>query len=115
MGSSVGTARISNAGLLRKTQVREGLPFPRGAVWDAKGVNFALLSDPAARTIACVIDVNPAKQGKYLAGSGLPVVAPAAAAARKPASIYVMNPNYLEEIRAQAAQAGLAAELIPIN
>ncbi len=87
------------------------------ALWGAgaKGVNFALLADPAGRAIDCVIDVNPAKQGKYLAGSGLPVVAPAAAATRKPASIYVMNPNYLGEIRAQAAQAGLAADLIPIN
>jgi isoamylase len=56
MGSSVGTAKISTASLLRKTQVREGLPFPRGAVWDGKGVNFALFSANATKVELCLFD-----------------------------------------------------------
>lgn len=87
------------------------------ALWGAgaKGVNFALMVDPQARIIDHVIDINPAKQGKYLPVSGIPVLSPKAAAARKPIAIYVMNPNYLDEIRALAADLGISAQFIPIN
>ena len=27
-----------------ENRVREGLPFPRGATWDGKGINFSLFS-----------------------------------------------------------------------
>ena len=30
-------------------RVREGLPHPRGATWDGKGVNFALFSANATK------------------------------------------------------------------
>ena len=32
-----------------KNRVREGLPYPRGATWDGKGVNFSLFSANANR------------------------------------------------------------------
>jgi hypothetical protein len=55
--------------------------------------------------VAGVIDINPAKQGRFLAGTGLRVEAPGEALARlAPGSrILVMNPNYLDEIRATCA------------
>ena len=37
-------------------RVREGLPYPRGATWDGKGVNFALFSANATRVEACLFD-----------------------------------------------------------
>ena len=48
------------------------------------------------------IDINPAKQNRYLAGSGLPVLDAATALAilGKNPDIFVMNSNYLSEIRA---------------
>ena len=51
---------------------------------------------------ALAIDINPAKQGSYLAGSALPVMPPHEAIARLGSSprIFVMNSNYLAEIRA---------------
>ena len=87
------------------------------ALWGAgaKGVNFALLIDPDATSIDHVIDINPAKQGLYLAGSGLPVVSPAQSALRNAAAIYVMNPNYFEEIKLIAARENMGAELVLIN
>jgi hypothetical protein len=87
------------------------------AIWGAgaKGVTFALLTDPAAETFDCAIDINPGKQGLHLAGSGLQVLAPAMAAARKLKTIFVMNPNYLDEISRLARDAGIAATLVPIN
>lgn len=87
------------------------------ALWGAgaKGVNFALMTDPDAALIDHVVDINPAKQGKHLPGSGLKVLAPKDAAARHARTIYVMNPNYLDEIRATAATVGISATFIPIN
>jgi isoamylase len=35
-------------------KLREGLPFPRGAAWDGKGVNFSLFSDNAAKVQLCL-------------------------------------------------------------
>lgn len=78
-------------------------PGARSAVWGAaaKGVMFVhhLQSRGVSPTLA--IDINPAKQGRYLAGSGLPVLSPNDAFAQlgnKP-DIFVMNSNYLSEIQ----------------
>jgi glycogen operon protein len=35
-------------------RVREGLPYPRGASWDGKGVNFALYSAHASKVEVCL-------------------------------------------------------------
>src|SRR5579871_2758734 len=37
-------------------RVREGLPDPRGALWDGKGTNFALFSANATRVELCLFD-----------------------------------------------------------
>jgi isoamylase len=39
-----------------KNRVREGLPFPRGATWDGKGVNFSLFSANATKVEVCLFD-----------------------------------------------------------
>ena len=39
-----------------KHSVREGLPFPTGAHWDGKGVNFALFSANATKVEVCLFD-----------------------------------------------------------
>jgi len=39
-----------------KNRVREGLPFPIGAHWDGKGVNFALFSANATKVEVCLFD-----------------------------------------------------------
>ncbi|MDP3539060.1 MAG: class I SAM-dependent methyltransferase [Azonexus sp.] len=76
------------------------------AIWGgaSKGVIFSLYMQRAGLTIDEVIDINPAKQGRYLAGSGLKVSAPEDAFARLNTAdnIFVMNSNYLNEIVAQS-------------
>lgn len=37
-----------------KNNLREGLPHPRGAMWDGKGVNFALFSANATKVEVCL-------------------------------------------------------------
>src|ERR1700712_660950 len=39
-----------------KDRIREGLPFPIGAHWDGKGVNFALFSAHATKVEVCLFD-----------------------------------------------------------
>jgi glycogen operon protein len=49
-----------NAPEIKLSRVREGLPYPKGATWDGKGVNFALFSAHASKVDLCVFD----SQGK---------------------------------------------------
>lgn len=79
------------------------------AVWGgaSKGVTFALLRERLGRPVELVIDINPAKQGKYLPATGLKVLSPDEGLARLPAgsAIYVMNSNYLNEIKQMSNNA----------
>ena len=45
-----------NAPELKLSRVREGLPYPQGATWDGKGVNFALFSAHATKVELCLFD-----------------------------------------------------------
>jgi SAM-dependent methyltransferase len=78
-------------------------PGSSSAIWGgaSKGVTFSLLKLRQGQPVDMVIDINPAKQGKYLPASGLRVQSPKEALAVLPygSTIYVMNSNYLEEIR----------------
>jgi SAM-dependent methyltransferase len=78
----------------------------RNAVWGAasKGVVFAVYMQRAGAKLDFAIDINPAKQNNYLAGSGLRVLAPdKAVRLLEPGdNIFVMNSNYLDEIVAQS-------------
>lgn len=73
------------------------------AVWGgaSKGVIFSLLRERLRQPVSLVIDINPAKQGRYLPASGMKVMSPQEGLAILPAgaTIYVMNSNYLQEIK----------------
>lgn len=87
------------------------------AIWGAgaKGVTFSILVDPKGEHIDHVIDINPAKQGRFLGGTGARVLSPAQSLAAAPRTIFVMNANYLAEIAQQLHAAGSQASLIPIE
>jgi SAM-dependent methyltransferase len=74
----------------------------KNAVWGgaSKGVIFTLYLQRAGINIDYVIDINPAKQGKYLAATGICVSSPEVALDKieKGSDVFVMNSNYLEEI-----------------
>ena len=85
-------------GLISEEQNRRPVCVWGGA---SKGVIFSFLRKRAGLTIDAVIDVNPAKQGKFLPGTGLKVLTPKRALADLPNDtvIFVMNSNYLDEIK----------------
>lgn len=73
------------------------------ALWGmaTKGV---LLSTLLSHSIHGGIDMNPAKQGRFAAGSGVAIHSPAWLQELSPsATILVMNPNYLNEIIAMVS------------
>lgn len=84
-------------------KARSLTPGHHSVIWGgaSKGVIFALFMQRAGIDIDFVIDINPAKQGRFLAATGLKVSAPEEALARlEPgATLFVMNSNYLAEIR----------------
>ncbi len=88
------------------------------ALWGAaaKGTTFANVIDPEARYIRCLIDINPSKRGKFIAGSGHRIIAPEdiSACESEIRGIFSMNSNYFEEQRAKLAQLSLNIPLIPL-
>lgn len=67
----------------------------------SKGVIFAIHMQRHGATVEAIVDINPAKQGKFVAVTGLKVESPGEMLSRFPddIDIIVMNPNYLGEIR----------------
>ena len=49
--------------------------------------------------VQAAVDINPYKQGKYIPGTGHPVIAPQALTAQPPDLVVVMNPIYAGEVR----------------
>ncbi len=81
----------------------------RDVVWGgaSKGLIYSMLRQRAGHPVAAVVDINPAKQSKFLAGTGLQVQAPEELLPTLPKDtrILVMNPNYTKEIKAMSENA----------
>jgi len=86
------------------------------ALWGAgaKGVTFANLADPKRECIACVVDLNPRKQGKYIPGTGHPIVGYRELPRFGVRSAILMNPNYRQENLGFLRDSGLDVELIDL-
>lgn len=85
---------------IRDGKLKRGRPV---VVWGgaSKGVIFSLFMQRRGVEIDFVIDINPAKQGRFLAGTGYPVSSPQDVLEHLPteAFVLVMNGNYLPEIQ----------------
>lgn len=77
----------------------------------SKGVSFL---DAVAAPTVIAVDVNPAKHGRFVAGSGHRIVAPEALADVHPDVVLIANPVYRAEIARRLAALGLAPELVTI-
>ncbi|NLD73931.1 MAG: methyltransferase, partial [Chloroflexi bacterium] len=85
----------------------------RVVVWGvgSKGVTFLNALGPDA-PIDCVVDINPRKEGMYVAGTGQRIIAPEALREVRPDVIIIMNPAYREEIGRQAEALGLDCRIL---
>jgi 2-polyprenyl-3-methyl-5-hydroxy-6-metoxy-1,4-benzoquinol methylase len=84
------------------------------ALWGAgaKGATFANLVDPHCTLIECVVDLNPNKQGRFVPGTGHPIVAPSELVHRGVGNAILMNPNYREENLKLLEKSGIKLNLI---
>jgi Methyltransferase domain len=94
---------LMSLNLPQEIQLREDGGRHEIAVWGgaSKGVIYSLLRERIGLPIDLIIDVNPAKQGKYIPVTGLKVYSPdqAMMKLKDGATVYVMNSNYLTEIK----------------
>jgi SAM-dependent methyltransferase len=86
----------------------------RVAIWGSgsKGVAYLTMMRPQDELVA-VVDVNPHRWGRFLAGSGRMIVAPEELVPLRPDVVVVMNPLYIDEIGALLQKLGLRPEIRP--
>ena len=61
--------------------------------------------------VQAVVDINPHKHGKFLAGTGHEIVAPETLRQLRPDCVVIMNGIYTDEIRADLERLGLQPEV----
>lgn len=84
----------------------------RLALWGSGSKCVAFLSSlDFERESVCVVDINPHRQGKFIAGSGLEIHPPEFLCEYQPRQVIAMNRIYNSEILEQLRKLGVAAEL----
>jgi SAM-dependent methyltransferase len=85
----------------------------RAVVWGAgsKGVTFLNALETQA-LILYAVDINPRKQGMYLAGTGQRIVPPEFLQKYQPDVVIVMNPIYKNEIQQLIEGLGLTSQIM---
>jgi SAM-dependent methyltransferase len=100
-----------------QSTVRDLAGAGRLALWGAaaKGVTFANLVDPDRAYFECLVDINPAKQGGYVAGTGHPIIGPTGLADRGISAAVLLNPNYRDEITAMLRELRLPIDVLDLG
>lgn len=84
----------------------------KAVVWGAGSKGTMFLN--TLRTQGCidyVVDINPRKQGRYVAGAGQPIVPPDFLRTYDPDVVIVMNPVYQNEIHQMLERLGVRADI----
>jgi SAM-dependent methyltransferase len=84
-------------------------------VWGAgsKGVAF-LTTLGVGDHVACAVDINPYKDGMFVAATGHRIVLPEELTEIRPDAVVVMNPVYLDEIGETLTSLGLSCDLLAV-
>ncbi len=69
----------------------------------------------AIHAIEFAVDINPHKHGMFMAGTGQEIVAPEFLTTYRPELVVVMNPIYVDEIRAHLDRLGLTPRLVAVS
>ncbi len=85
----------------------------RTVIWGAgsKGITFLNLL-PDSDAVGCAVDVSPAKQGRYVSGTGHEIVAPDRLTEYRPGVVFLMNPVYEDEVHSTLQALGVEARLV---
>jgi SAM-dependent methyltransferase len=87
----------------------------RPVIWGggSKGVTFLNMMGRDCG-IEYVVDLNPHKQGKYVAGTGQQVVPASFLGKYRPSDVIVMNPAYLREIAGMIRELGIETRMTTV-
>lgn len=106
-------ALIEHWKLFIKTEASRGRTV---VVWGSGSKAVAFLSTLGVRRgIDYVVDINPHRHGKYMAGTGQIIVSPDDLRSIKPDVAIVMNPIYCDEIQRDLDAMQLKTELLPVT
>jgi hypothetical protein len=84
-------------------------------IWGAGSKGVAFLSMLGlADEVAFAVDVNPAKHGMFMPGTGHEIVAPERLTEIRPGVVIVMNPVYADEIKQDLSRLGLDANVLTL-
>jgi SAM-dependent methyltransferase len=84
----------------------------RVAIWGSgsKAVGFlTTIGDPGI--VNCVVDINAARDGRYMPGCRMPIVSPRELCGFRPDVVIIMNPIYRQEIGRDLGAMGLSPEI----
>lgn len=90
----------------------------KAVIWGSSSKSVAFLTTlkiPYDDIIEYVVDINPHRQGSYMAGTGQKIVSPEFLRDYKPDTVIVMNPIYTEEIKKELESMRLEPEIITVN
>ena len=91
--------------------------YPDAVLWGAAGKGTTLLNilDISWEQFPYVVDSNPRRHDTFIPVTGQQVVAPDTLKQIQPKFVFVTNPSYIPEIRAQLSGMGVRADLIAIK
>ena len=85
------------------------------AIWGSGSKCVSLISSlRLGDELRAVVDINPHKHGKFLAGSGIEIRSPEALKELRPDIVLLMNSIYTEEVRNELNSRGLEPQLVPL-
>jgi Methyltransferase domain/C-methyltransferase C-terminal domain len=85
------------------------------AIWGSGSKCVSLMcSLELGDLLQAIVDINPHKHGKFLAGSGWQISSPDVLAGLRPDAVIIMNSIYTEEIRNELATRSVQPELLPL-
>lgn len=83
-------------------------------VWSSSSKAVAFLTALKPSVVEYVIDINPRRQGFFMAGTGQEIKGPEFLKGYKPDAVVIMNPIYLEEIKEILAKLGVVTEVLTV-
>ena len=88
----------------------------RAVIWGAGSKGVAFLTTLGVRdTIKYAVDIDPYKNGMYMAGTGQQIVSAEFLREYKPDVVIVMNPIYYNEIKQHLEQMEISAKIMPVG
>jgi cyclopropane fatty-acyl-phospholipid synthase-like methyltransferase len=86
----------------------------RVLAWGAggRGTNFLNFVNVTQQEIPYIVDINPTRQGGFIAGTGQLVVAPGFLREYRPDVLVLTNPTYANEVRKQMSEMGVDCDLL---